>query len=180
METSARSSRARLGLIVIVAAVVVGGLTALGTIGATADSAAEKLPRAPDFTVGLFDGTTFNLAEHLANDGRPVILNLWASWCPPCKAEMPDFDQFQAEQPQVLVLGISVADQEASARALVDELGVTYPLGFDAAETVAAAYPPIGMPATWFIGEDGTIRNQIVGQVSLEQIRELSAAAFGS
>ena len=183
MENPIRASRVRLGLIVIIAAAVVGSLVALGTIDGAADAAAETteatVPRAPDFTVGLFDGTTFNLAEHLANDGRPVILNLWASWCPPCKAEMPDFDKFQAEQPQILVLGIAVADQEASARALADELGVSYPLGFDAAETVAAAYPPIGMPATWFIGEDGTIRNQIVGQVSLEQIRELSAGAFG-
>ena len=183
IQTPPRLSTRRTGLIVIVAAAIVGGLIALGSMGATADSdfaaTTTTLPKAPDFTVGLFDGTTFNLADHLANDGRPVILNLWASWCPPCKAEMPDLDQFQAEQPQILVLGIAVADQEASARAVAYELGVSYALGFDAAETVAAAYPPIGMPATWFIGQDGTIRNQVVGQVSLERIRELSAGAFG-
>ncbi len=173
----------RTGILILVTAAIIGALIAIAAFSSRADPsptaqvAAADL--APDFTVDLLDGSTFNLVDHLDNDGRPVILNLWASWCAPCRAEMPDFDRFQAEQPGILVIGVAVSDREDLARALADELGVSYPLGFDATETVAAAYPPLGMPSTWFIGEDRTIRKQVTGQISLATLRELAAGSFG-
>lgn len=173
----------RTGIVMLATVAIIGALIAIAAFSGRADPpstapiAAPEL--APDFTVGLLDGSTFNLVDHLENDGRPVILNLWASWCAPCRAEMPDFDTFQSEQPGILVLGVAVSDREDLARALADELGVSYVLGFDAAETVAAAYPPLGMPSTWFIGEDRTIRKQVTGQISLATLRELAAGSFG-
>ena len=174
----------RIGLVVLMAVAVVGAVAAIMAFTNRAEPIANVPPPsestlAPDFTVTLFDGSTFHLAEHLATDGRPVILNLWASWCAPCRAEMPDFDQFQVEQPGIMVIGVAVSDQEVPARSLADELGVSYALGFDASETVAASYPPLGMPSTWFIGQDGTVKKQITGQISLEKLRELSAGSFG-
>jgi len=173
----------RIGLVLLVAVAVVGAVAAFMAFTNRGESVANgsptEAPLAPDFTVTLFDGSTFNLAEHLESDGRPVILNLWASWCAPCRAEMPEFDQFQVEQPGIMVIGVAVSDREELARALADELGVSYALGFDAAETVAANYPPLGMPSTWFIGQDGTVKKQVTGQISLETLRELSAGSFG-
>ncbi len=134
---------------------------------------------APDFSVRLLDGTMFTLSEHLATDGRPVVLNFWASWCGPCRAEMPDFDVLAAEKPGLLVLGVAVQDSPENARDFAAEIGVSYPLAIDEAETVAAAYPFLGLPSTWFIGEDQTIRREVAGFMTLEQMREVTAGAFG-
>ncbi|MDH5422656.1 MAG: TlpA family protein disulfide reductase [Acidimicrobiia bacterium] len=173
----------RTGILLLVTVAIIGALVAIAAFSDRADPAPSTdvaaPDLAPDFTVDLFDGSTFNLVDHLENDGRPVVLNLWASWCGPCRAEMPDFDTFQSEQPGILVIGVAVSDREDLARALADELGVSYLLGFDATETVAAAYPPLGMPSTWFIGEDRTVRKQVTGQISLATLRELAAGSFG-
>jgi len=134
---------------------------------------------APDFSVRLFDGSTFTLSEHLATDGRPVVLNFWASWCAPCRAEMPDFDAVATEKPGLLVLGVAVQDSEANAREFAEEVGVSYPLGIDSDETVAAAYRYLGLPATWLISSDGTIARQVNGQIDAEALREMVAGSFG-
>lgn len=184
METTTDDPTAsRSGFLILVGVAIVGALIAIlayqSRSTADPDTQISAVEIAPDFTVQLFDGSTFNLVQHFETDGRPVVLNLWASWCAPCRAEMPDFDAFQSEQPGILVLGIAVSDREELARALAEELGVSYTLGFDAAETVAAAYPPLGMPSTWFIGQDRTIQKQVTGQISLATLRELSAGSFG-
>lgn len=145
-----------------------------GSLGVVSESEA-----APDFTVRLLDGTQFTLSEHLAQDGRPVILNFWASWCAPCRAEMPDFDELAAEKPGLVVLGVAVQDTEANAREFAEEIGVSYPLAVDTAETVAASYRYLGLPATWLISADGTIVRQVNGQVNAEMLREMVAASFG-
>lgn len=134
---------------------------------------------APDFTVRLLDGTNFTLSDHLESDGRPVVLNFWASWCAPCRAEMPEFDAIAAEKPALLVLGVAVQDTEENARDFAEEIAVSYPLGIDSTETVAAAYPFLGLPATWLIGSDGTISRQVNGQVNAEMLREMIAGSFG-
>ncbi len=144
---------------------------ALGVVGS--DDAA------PDFTVRLLDGSTFTLSEHLSTDGRPVVLNFWASWCAPCRAEMPDFDEVANEKPGLLVLGIAVQDSESNAREFAEEVAVGYPLGIDSGETVAASYRYLGLPATWLIAADGTIARQVNGQIDADALREMVAGEFG-
>lgn len=127
---------------------------------------------APDFTVELIGGGRFDLSEHLEEDGRPLLLNLWASWCLPCRAETPEIDAFAADNPDIAVLGVAVQDTEPGAVAFAEELAPSYPLaiadpGFD------AAYPHIGLPATYLIGADGLvdrIYNGIVDRETLEQL----------
>lgn len=121
---------------------------------------------APDVSFPLFDGTTFSMADHFATDGRPVVLNFWASWCFPCRTEMPEFSEVAEENPDVAFIGVAVDDAESSAGEFAEEIGVSYPLGFDEAGAVASSYPYIGLPTTFLIGADGVVTHQIQGQVT--------------
>lgn len=125
---------------------------------------------APDFIITLLDGSPFSLSGHLADDGRPVLLNLWASWCGPCREEMPHLDAVAAAQPGVLFLGIAVDDDPGAARAFAVEIGVSYPLAIDLAGEVARRYPSFGLPATFLITTDGRIARTVYGQLSEAQI----------
>jgi thiol-disulfide isomerase/thioredoxin len=144
--------------------IVVAGLLAAWAFGDSGDSDA-----APDFTVELLDGGSFTLSEHLADDGRPLILNLWASWCGPCRAEMPDIDAYALAHPELAVLGVAVEDVLAKALEFAEEVQVSYPLGFDEGD-FRELYPSIGLPATYFIDPDGTIAGVINGIVTEDSL----------
>lgn len=119
-------------------------------------SVIELADQSPDFTLELFDGTSFTLSDHLERDGRPVVMNFWASWCLPCREEMPAFDAVAARRPDVYFLGVAVQDTETEARAFAEEIGVGYPLGFDSDGTISDLYPILGLPTTSFITSDRT------------------------
>jgi thiol-disulfide isomerase/thioredoxin len=135
---------------------------------------------AADFDIELLSGGTFALSEHFANDGRPVVLNFWASWCPPCREEMPDFDLVATERTDVLVLGIAVEDDPAAARAFGNEIGVRYPLGIDESGAIANRFPYLGLPTTWFIDSDGIIIRQWTGFMSYDDLIARIDADFSS
>jgi thiol-disulfide isomerase/thioredoxin len=132
---------------------------------------------APDFSVRTFGGGDFTLSNHLADDGRPVILNLWASWCLPCRAEMPLLDEFAAANPEVQVLGVAVRDDPTAAGDFAAEIGVEYLLGYDEKEEVDAAYRALGLPATFWIDPDGVIVKRMFGAVTEEDLAEGAALA---
>ena len=134
---------------------------------------------APDFEVELLDGSTFRLSDHLATEGKPVVLNFWASWCPPCRAEMPDFNRFAEAKPGITVIGVAIEDDEMAARSFVDELDISYLIGLDEAGTIGIQYPHLGLPATWVIGSDGTIRYEAFGQVTFEFLNQIAVQEFG-
>jgi len=134
---------------------------------------------APDFSIDLIAGGSFRLSDHLADDGRPVILNLWASWCGPCRAEMPAFDSASQTHTDVYFLGVAVEDDPSSARAFAEEIGVSYDLAIDDAERVGRRYPSPGLPATFFISSAGEIVRTIFGQVDEDQIAQLITESFG-
>ncbi len=147
-----------------------------GAAGAAASEPAPEAVAAPLFTVTLFDGTEFSLGEHLADDGRPVFLNLWASWCDPCGAEMPDIDVAAEEHPNVLFLGVAVDDTREAAQTFAETLGVMYPLGADDSGEVGNACPILGLPATFIIDSDGTIAAVAYGQLTGDRIEALLSA----
>lgn len=120
--------------------------------------------RAPNFTVPLLVGDTFDLATHLESDGRPVILNLWASWCIPCRTETPELSAFAENNAHILVLGVAVMDTEEQARAFAEEFRPFHALAMGNDE-FESRYQTPGLPATFFIGSDGTIVDVIYGIV---------------
>ncbi|MDF1595893.1 MAG: TlpA disulfide reductase family protein [Acidimicrobiia bacterium] len=135
---------------------------------------------AADFDVELLSGETFDLSDHLANDGRPIVLNFWASWCPPCRAEMPDFDRVALERSDILILGVAVEDDPGAATAFGNEIGVSYPLGIDVTGVIAGHFPYLGLPTTWFIDGDGIIIRQWTGMLTYEDLIARIDADFSS
>ncbi len=128
---------------------------------------------APDFTIHLLDRGTFTLTDHLSQDARPVVMNFWASWCVPCREEMPAFDAVARRHPEVFVLGVAVEDTEEAAREFAEEVAVSYPLGLDTDGVVIERYPTLGLPTTWFITSQGTIAARWMGQLEQERLESL-------
>jgi thiol-disulfide isomerase/thioredoxin len=128
---------------------------------------------APDFTLTLFDGTNFTLSGHLASDGRPLVMNFWASWCVPCRLEIPTLDSVARSRTDVLIRGIAVSDTEGEARAFATEMSVVFPLGVDADGEILELYPILGLPTTWFIAADGHIAKIHAGILAQDELERL-------
>lgn len=135
---------------------------------------------APLFTVETLDGGTFSLEEHIAEDGRPVFLNLWASWCAPCREEMPAIDAAARRHPGVAFVGVAVQDPDYEAVvSFTEEIGVSYTIGYDRTGEVDHVYPVLGMPATFLLSETGVILHRRFGQLTEGEIDAFIAAFFG-
>ena len=121
---------------------------------------------APDFQVTRFNGETLRLSDL---HGQVVVLNFWASWCPPCRREMPSFEQawLDSRDDGVVFVGLATGDLEADARAFAAQVGVTYPLGLDPDGAVANDYLVRVMPTTYFIDREGLVQRKLSGFVNL-------------
>lgn len=171
--TPLRPSRGRLSLVFV-------GVVAVGLIVGSLLRPEGPLPNdqryalvdrpAPEVEVDLFDGTRWRLSDHLATDGRTVVLNLWASWCLPCREEIPELDAFAAASPNVVVVGVAVNDTEGPARALFDELRPAYPMGMDVTGSLRDRYPSFGLPFTVIIDSDGVVRHEINGALTADRL----------
>ncbi len=124
---------------------------------------------APSFAFTTFDGERLSLAD-LA--GNAVVLNFWASWCLPCRAEMPYFETtYRAYQDRgVIFVGLAIQDDPASSRAFLRELGITYPAGPDEGAEIAVGYGLTGLPTTAFITRDGKLARKWTGPLSEKQL----------
>lgn len=120
----------------------------------------ESQQPAPDFTLETFDGESIRLSDL---HGQVVVLNFWASWCPPCRWEMPFFEdisqQYRADG--VTFVGVAMSDTLDAAREFADTAGVTYPVGLDATNEIARAYRVVTLPTTFFISPDGNIQRKL-------------------
>jgi cytochrome c biogenesis protein CcmG, thiol:disulfide interchange protein DsbE len=150
-----------------------------GTNVASAALDGEK-PTAPDFTLPELDGTGEITLSSLR--GNVVVVNFWASWCPPCKDEAPALqDAWERWQDRgVVVLGVDTQDLTADARAFVDEYGITYPNVRDGANTVPGKFGVVAFPETVFIDADGKIAVYRPGPVDAEMIENGIESALAS
>lgn len=119
---------------------------------------------APDFTLQLADGSSLTLSDLR---GKAVILNFWASWCPPCKAEMPAMQQvytdLSGEGVEIVGVNTTYQDTESDALQFVMKGGITFPIVFDPDGTVSRIYRVQAMPTTYFIDPQGVIQKITVG-----------------
>lgn len=150
-------------------------LCAVVLLGSCSEPAAEQDDRLPDITLAGFDGGE---AVDLGELTGPSVISVWASWCPPCRKEMPVLQEFHAAYgDRVPLLGIDFQDhQPADARAIVEDARVTYPLVEDEAGDIngEGAFPLLrGLPYLAFVAEDGTVTH--VEAVVIESADELVA-----
>jgi len=119
---------------------------------------------APLFTVpNLYGGTAVSLAAYR---GHPVVVNFWASWCGPCRSEMPALERFSAAHPGVTVLGIATLDQDGASRAFAKSVGATYTMGTNGDGTLLAKYGGLAMPTTAIVDARGRLVSTIYGPVT--------------
>jgi thiol-disulfide isomerase/thioredoxin len=153
----------------------------------------DQLPL--DFQLAVYQGGDLLggqdvVFSDVVGQGKPVVLNFWAGLCPPCRVEMPDLQAIHEEfGDEILLVGVDVGTftglgNEQDGRALLQEVGVTYPAGTTANADVMRAYQVIGMPTTVFLTPNGEIHQKWTGlltQKKMEElVQDLLAASAGS
>jgi peroxiredoxin len=133
---------------------------------------------APDFALRSAAGPNLRLSEHR---GQVVMINFWATWCGPCRQEMPKLDEIFAryEPAGFALLGVNIDEDSAKAQRLADELGVRFPLLFDDEQSVSRLYDVQAMPMTVMVDRSGKVRSVHYGyrpgmeQRYLDEVRAL-------
>ena len=133
--------------------------------------------QAPDFTLTTFEGATISM-ETLK--GKPIVINFWASWCPPCREEAPLLERtWRAYQNLgVIFLGVDVQDRREDALNYIRRFHITYPNGPDPTGEISIDYGISGLPVTFFVSKKGEIVRRHVGAIdkrtlisAIEEIR---------
>lgn len=135
---------------------------------------------APDFELLSVDGETIRLSDF---KGQPVIVNFWATWCGPCRAEFPEFQKAAVDNAdRLVIIGVNntAADQADLIPDFLDEFGITFPIVLDTADgATVEAYRVLGLPTTIFIDSNGIINEVFIGPLNKayieSKITELSS-----
>lgn len=143
-----------------------------GPAGLTGESA-------PIFSLRNDDGAAVSLAEYR---GRVVVMNLWASWCPPCRAEMPDLQRLSRRDAAagVVVIGVNQGESAQRAKAFARSLRITYPVWLDADQRYGRIFTALGLPTTVIVGRDGRVVAGFDGPLSFEQLNAAVAGAIAA
>jgi thiol-disulfide isomerase/thioredoxin len=128
---------------------------------------------AQDFALTALDGSTVRLSDLR---GRWVMINFWATWCEPCKVEMPDLQRIAAQHSDRLtLLGINMRESETEVRAFVDELELTFPMLLNPDDATITGYYVLALPVTAVISPDSNLVYRQFGPVDMEFESELAA-----
>lgn len=133
---------------------------------------------APDFTLNTLDGNPLTLSDL---KGKKVILNFWATWCPPCKDEMPHFQEYyekyaEEDNVEIVAVNYTLNDKMASVENFVKSYDLTFPVLLMEEEDVRETYKVYTLPSTFFINSKGVIEKQVLGPLDLDTLRNYVTA----
>ncbi len=139
--------------------------------GLTSHASLQVGNAAPEVSLTALDGSSMSLADQR---GQVVVINFFASWCPPCREEAADVQQTWSDYQQrgVQFYGIAYKDAASPAQAFLDEFGVTYPSAIDPGSRIARAYGITGVPETFVIDQQGQLVRHFPGPVTREQLSQ--------
>ena len=149
----------------------------LGTelTGVAANEGLNKGDTPPDFELTTLEGKKVKLSDY---QGKKVILNFWATWCPPCKAEMPHMQNYyedMAEKENVEILAVNLTSSDVGidkVKAFQDDYALSFPILLDEDGIVGETYQAITIPTTYMIDTTGTIQNKIVGPMDEQMLAD--------
>jgi len=130
--------------------------------------------RARDFALENLAGDEVSLSDYR---GSVVLINFWATWCPPCRAEIPDLEAAYRtwRGNGLVVLGLSTDESREQVQAFVDEFGMTYPILLDSEAKIMETYRARGLPLSVLVDRDGVIQVRHIGYLAAEQLNEYLA-----
>ena len=123
----------------------------------------------PDFELESLEGMKVKLSNYR---GKRVILNFWASWCPPCREEMPEFQKIFQNNPDTVVLGVNLQEGKDAIEPFTKKLGIKFPILLDPNAQVKELYNVFTQPVTYFIDKNGKITDKKFGALTVEEIKE--------
>lgn len=139
----------------------------------TTDDSTEAVETVQDFLVYDEAGAAHRLSDYF---GKPIVLNFWASWCGPCRSEMPHFEEMYkkyGDNVEFLMVNLTTGRETvASAAEFVEENGYTFPVLYDTESYAAYAYSVYSIPTTYFINKDGTLAARATGAISLDTLEQ--------
>ena len=139
-------------------------------------TAAQEENAAPDFTVELNDGSQFTLSDA---KGKVVLINIWATWCGPCCAEMPAFQRLYEEYgDQLQIVAVNYAEKKQTVDQFIADNGYTFPFAYDEEAGVMELYPSEGIPYTILIDKAGRVYKTFLGARSAEEQYEVYRSAI--
>lgn len=168
--TSSRRTRYLVGSLAV--AIAAGAATLLATTGGGGDDRDATTDDADVLAAEfeLLDGGTADFADYR---GTPLVVNFFASWCPPCLAEMPDFEAVHQDfAGEVAFVGLNMQDSAENGRSLVEQTGVTYDVGRDPDGILFQALGGIAMPTTVFVDADGQVVDVHSGALTAGALRD--------
>jgi cytochrome c biogenesis protein CcmG, thiol:disulfide interchange protein DsbE len=138
-----------------------------------ANTAVQIGEAAPDFSLPSLDQASLTLANYR---NQVVVLNFWASWCPPCVEETPSLEKFAAQtQPMgVTVIGVSVDQDGAALKKFVSDYHISYPVARDPQQQLSARYGTFQFPETYIIDRNGRVAEKIIGAIDWQDPRIIS------
>lgn len=169
----ARQFAVTLAMVLLLAAVILtAGRTEAQLLQLAAPTTGPAVGRtAIAFSLQTLDGKTFSLDS---SRGKPLVMNFFASWCDPCREEMPLINELaaKADKDGYIVLGIAVEDSRAAVTQYARESKLVFPIALDLNSKVKRAYRIFGPPGTFFIDRQGVIKDVVLGPISQERAKE--------